>query len=177
MGRERVESRNLGVAQAQREFAAFCRTLSSPSSRRAPAVRALRAEIDSLEAEILAAYRPPASIEKYGEFIAASAALKEARELARRFGVTRYPAMFVDDVLVATPKDFGFYGKGEGGGEGRYAPLKSAASHERLRSASRPPRGGRGEARHPSPVTPGTPRLLVFEPPRPSAPPRGRHGA
>lgn len=55
-------------------------------------------------------------------------------ELARRFGVTRYPAIFVDDVLVATPKDFGFYGKGEGGGEGRYAPLKSAASHERLRA-------------------------------------------
>lgn len=71
----------LGVSQAQREFAAFCRTLSSPSSRRAPAVRALRAELDALEAEILAAYRPPASIEKHGEFIAASAALKEAREL------------------------------------------------------------------------------------------------
>jgi thiol-disulfide isomerase/thioredoxin len=55
-------------------------------------------------------------------------------ELARRFGVTRYPAIFVDDVLVATPKDFGFYGKGEGGGGGRYAPLKSAASHERFRA-------------------------------------------
>ena len=54
--------------------------------------------------------------------------------LARRFGVTRYPAIFVDDVLVATPKDFGFYGKGEGAEEGRYAPLKSAASHERLRA-------------------------------------------
>jgi thiol-disulfide isomerase/thioredoxin len=54
-------------------------------------------------------------------------------QLARRFGVTRYPAIFVDDVLVATPKDFGFYGKGEGGGEGRYAPLKSTASHERFR--------------------------------------------
>jgi thiol-disulfide isomerase/thioredoxin len=53
--------------------------------------------------------------------------------LARRFGVTRYPVIFADDVLVATPKDFGFYGKGEGGGEGRYAPLRSAASHERFR--------------------------------------------
>jgi thiol-disulfide isomerase/thioredoxin len=40
----------------------------------------------------------------------------------------------VDDVLVATPKDFGFYGKGEGGGDGRYTPLKSAASHERFRA-------------------------------------------
>jgi thiol-disulfide isomerase/thioredoxin len=54
--------------------------------------------------------------------------------LAKRFGVTRYPAIFVDDVLVATPKDFGFFGKGEGSAEGRYAPLKSAASHERFRS-------------------------------------------
>ncbi|HVR97755.1 MAG TPA: TlpA disulfide reductase family protein [Thermoanaerobaculia bacterium] len=55
-------------------------------------------------------------------------------ELAKRFGVKRYPAIFVDDVLVATPKDFGFYGKGEGPGEGRYAPIRSAASHERFRA-------------------------------------------
>lgn len=55
-------------------------------------------------------------------------------EVARRFGVTRYPAIFVGDVLVATPKDFGFYGQGEGAGDGRYTPLKSAASHERFRA-------------------------------------------
>jgi thiol-disulfide isomerase/thioredoxin len=54
--------------------------------------------------------------------------------LAKRFGVTRYPAIFAGDVLVATPKDFGFYGKGEGQGSGRYAPLRSAASHERFRA-------------------------------------------
>ena len=54
-------------------------------------------------------------------------------ELARRFGVTRYPAIFVDDVLAAKPKDFGFYGKGEGAGDGRYTPFKSAESHERFR--------------------------------------------
>ena len=53
--------------------------------------------------------------------------------LAKRFGVTRYPVIFVDDVLVATPKDFGFYGKGEGQGEGRYAPIKAAAGQERFR--------------------------------------------
>jgi cytochrome c biogenesis protein CcmG/thiol:disulfide interchange protein DsbE len=39
----------------------------------------------------------------------------------------------VDDVLVARPRDFGFYGRGEGSGEGRYTPLRSAASHERFR--------------------------------------------
>jgi thiol-disulfide isomerase/thioredoxin len=37
-------------------------------------------------------------------------------------------------VIVATPKDFGFYGKGEGEGDGRYAPLKSEASHRRFRA-------------------------------------------
>lgn len=62
-------------------------------------------------------------VENYGE-----------SELAKRFGVTRYPAIFVDDVLVATPSDFGFYGKAKGAAEGRYAPLKSAASHERFRA-------------------------------------------
>ena len=54
--------------------------------------------------------------------------------LAKRFGVTRYPAIFVGDVLVATPNDFGFYGKGAREEGGRYAPLKSAAAHERFRS-------------------------------------------
>jgi thiol-disulfide isomerase/thioredoxin len=62
-------------------------------------------------------------VENYGESL-----------LAKRFGVTRYPVIFVDDVLVAKPKDFGFYGKGEGQGEGRYTPLKSVASHERFRT-------------------------------------------
>jgi hypothetical protein len=49
-------------------------------------------------------------------------------ELAKRFGVRRYPAIFVNDVLVATPKDFGFYGSGEGENNGRYAPIREAAS-------------------------------------------------
>jgi thiol-disulfide isomerase/thioredoxin len=62
-------------------------------------------------------------VENYGE-----------SPLAARFGVTRYPAIFVDDILVATPNDFGFYGKGEEQQGGRYAPLKSAASHERFRA-------------------------------------------
>lgn len=55
-------------------------------------------------------------------------------QLAKRFGVKRYPAIFVNDVLVATPKDFGFFGKGEGEDSGRYAPLQSAASRERFRA-------------------------------------------
>lgn len=55
-------------------------------------------------------------------------------ELAERFGVTRYPAIFVNDILVATPNDFGFYGN-QGGAGGRYAPwVKNAASQERFRA-------------------------------------------
>ena len=55
-------------------------------------------------------------------------------KLAKRFGVTRYPAIFVDDVLAATPNDFGFYGRGEGEKKARYAPLRTAEAHERFRS-------------------------------------------
>lgn len=52
-------------------------------------------------------------------------------KLAKRFGVTFYPVIFVDDVLVATPKDF--YNADETA-TGRYIPLKSAASHYRFRA-------------------------------------------
>jgi thiol-disulfide isomerase/thioredoxin len=55
-------------------------------------------------------------------------------QLGKRFGVTRYPAFFVDDVLVATPKDFGFFGKGEGPDVARYAPFESAEGHEHFRA-------------------------------------------
>ncbi len=43
-----------------------------------------------------------------------------ASKLAERFGVQRYPAVFVDDVLIARPRDFGYFGEGEK--DGRYAP-------------------------------------------------------
>lgn len=54
-------------------------------------------------------------------------------EFAEKFGVKRYPAVFVNEVLVATPKDFGFTAQGEGQEPGRYAPLRSAESHARFR--------------------------------------------
>jgi hypothetical protein len=71
----------LGSARAQREFAAFCRTLSFPAPRRAPPLRPLAGELDALEATLLSAYRPPASIDRHSEFITASSTLNEAREL------------------------------------------------------------------------------------------------
>jgi predicted Zn-dependent protease len=46
-----------------------------------PSLRSLEGELDALQGELLAAYRPPASIDRHREFIVASAAIKEAREL------------------------------------------------------------------------------------------------
>lgn len=71
----------IGSARAQREFAALCRSLSVPTGVAPPPLRALGPELDALEGEILAAYRPPASIDRHQEFILASSLLKEAREL------------------------------------------------------------------------------------------------
>lgn len=54
-----------------------------------------------------------------------------ASPLAERFGITLYPAVFVDDVLVANPRDFGFYGSEQK--PGRYTPWIDAASHARFK--------------------------------------------
>ncbi|MGE5278518.1 MAG: hypothetical protein ACM3SU_16115 [Acidobacteriota bacterium] len=81
----------IGIAQAQRELVSLCRALSRPSPLAAPPLRSLSRELDSLEGELLAAYRPPAAIDRHGEFIAASSMLKEARELdaaGLRYGAT-----------------------------------------------------------------------------------------
>ena len=49
-------------------------------------------------------------------------------ELAERYGVKRYPVVFVDDVMVAQPDDFGWYGA-----KGKYTPWKEKASHEKFK--------------------------------------------
>jgi hypothetical protein len=76
----------IGAAQGQLDFVAFLRTLRSPvlvqgAGAAVPPLRSLSFELDELEGDLLAAYRPPASIDKHREFISASAALKMAREL------------------------------------------------------------------------------------------------
>jgi thiol-disulfide isomerase/thioredoxin len=53
-------------------------------------------------------------------------------KLADRYGVKGYPAVFVDDVLVAVPRDFGYFGEVEG--TGRYAPWKNANNQAKFKA-------------------------------------------
>ena len=55
-----------------------------------------------------------------------------ASKLADKFGVKGYPAVFVDDVLVAAPREFGYFGELEA--TGRYAPWRSAASQKKFQT-------------------------------------------
>lgn len=55
-----------------------------------------------------------------------------ASKLADRFGVKGYPAVFVDDVLVAAPREFGYFGEVQGAG--RYAPWRKAESQEKFKN-------------------------------------------
>jgi thiol-disulfide isomerase/thioredoxin len=55
-----------------------------------------------------------------------------ASKLAERFGVDRYPAVFVDDVLVAKPRDFGFSAESEN--SGRYTPWRNAESQAKFKA-------------------------------------------
>ena len=53
-------------------------------------------------------------------------------KLADRFGVKGYPAIFLDDVLIAAPRDFGFFGEKEG--TGRYAPWRNAENQAKFKT-------------------------------------------
>jgi thiol-disulfide isomerase/thioredoxin len=55
-----------------------------------------------------------------------------ASKLAERYGVKGYPAVFVDDVLVAVPRDFGYFGEKEG--TGRYAPWRNAENQAKFKA-------------------------------------------
>ena len=71
----------LGAAQGQRDFTSFVRGLSAPVGAASPPVRAVGGELEDLQEDLLAAYRPPASVDRHREFIIANSALKEAHEL------------------------------------------------------------------------------------------------
>ena len=53
-------------------------------------------------------------------------------KLAERFGVKGYPAIFLEDVLIAAPRDFGFFGEKEG--TGRYAPWRNAENQAKFKT-------------------------------------------
>jgi thiol-disulfide isomerase/thioredoxin len=52
---------------------------------------------------------------------------------AQKWGVRRYPVVFVDDVLLARPKDFGFAGTDDTS-KGLYVPWRDPANQQRFKS-------------------------------------------
>jgi thiol-disulfide isomerase/thioredoxin len=52
---------------------------------------------------------------------------------AQKWGVRRYPVVFVDDVLVARPKDFGFTGEDDTS-KGLYVPWREPANQQRFKA-------------------------------------------
>ena len=53
-------------------------------------------------------------------------------KLADQFGVKGYPAIFLDDVLIAAPRDFGYFGEKDG--TGRYAPWRNADNQAKFKA-------------------------------------------
>ena len=49
--------------------------------------------------------------------------------LAKRYGIKRYPVIFVDEALVARPDDFGGWGRASG----KYHPWRDPSSHARFK--------------------------------------------
>jgi thiol-disulfide isomerase/thioredoxin len=50
-------------------------------------------------------------------------------KLAEKYGVKRYPAVFVDDILIASPNDFGGWADAKGG---KYVPWRDKANHDKF---------------------------------------------
>ena len=76
--------------------------------------------------------------------------------MAERFGVRRYPVVFVDDVLMARPKDFGFTGPDDKS-PGMYVPWREPANQEKFKAdlrrvVSRRLKGEKVEGLNPSEV-------------------------
>jgi len=72
----------LGAAKAQLELARLAVRLTDPPPAGAPlAPRSVAAELDALEDEVLAAYRPPLSVDAHPVFIRINALIKAGREL------------------------------------------------------------------------------------------------
>jgi thiol-disulfide isomerase/thioredoxin len=55
-----------------------------------------------------------------------------ASKLADQYGVKGYPAIFVDGVLVASPREFGYFRDDQGAG--RYAPWRNADNQKKFKT-------------------------------------------
>ncbi|MCE9595503.1 MAG: hypothetical protein K8S98_15050 [Planctomycetes bacterium] len=71
----------LGLAYAERDLVELCARTSAPDAKPSPPARSLAPELERLDAELIAVYRPPLSIDRHPEFITIAGTLKEAREL------------------------------------------------------------------------------------------------
>ena len=70
-----------GEAKGQAEFSAFCNTLDLRGKTSVFPLRSTLPELQQLQARVMAAYRPPSSVEHHAEFIRLNATLKLAAEL------------------------------------------------------------------------------------------------
>jgi hypothetical protein len=112
---------NLGIARAQREQVALFRAASRKEALTPPPLRPLDDEIDALQKELLAAYRPPVSVDHHPDFIGANSTLNEARQLndagllegallrylqaAVRLGMLKTPAPTIDAPTLTAKLD------------------------------------------------------------------------
>jgi thiol-disulfide isomerase/thioredoxin len=69
--------------------------------------------------------------QKYGDKVRVVVEDLGASKLADSFGVDKYPAVFVDDALVARPEDFYEWG---GPATGKYLPWKELANRRRFQA-------------------------------------------
>lgn len=70
-----------GESKAQAQFNAFCYTLALPRKSAAFPLHSISPELQQLQTRVMAAYRPPRSVEHHADFIRLNATLKLAGEL------------------------------------------------------------------------------------------------
>ena len=70
-----------GESRGQAQFSAFCYTLNLPRKNAAFPLRSISPELHQLQTQVMAAYRPPRSVEHHADFIHLNATLKLAGEL------------------------------------------------------------------------------------------------
>ena len=70
-------------------------------------------------------------VQKYGERVAFRVEDFGNSPIATRFGIDKYPAVFVDDALVSRPEDFYAWG---GPGNGKYVPWTEVANRRKFQA-------------------------------------------